>query len=217
MRANDSTDEGYPTVGKTGREGSSDPSPDPGDEWVDVVDDEDRVLSRARRREVRARNLFHRGVGILCWDSLGRVYVHRRTRSKDIFPGLYDMFVGGVVGSGESTLDAARREIQEELGILGPEPQWLFSHTYVGPHNRAHVAVYQVVWDGPMRHQASEVEWGAFFTLEDLEEKLREWTFVPDGLEIFARLQSQGFKQSALASTPASGKGTGGAGPPEKR
>ena len=34
-------------------------------------------------------------------------------------------------------------------------------------------------------HQESEVAWGAYFTMEELVKKLEEWTFVPDGLEIF--------------------------------
>ena len=164
------------------------PAPDPGEEIVDLVDESNQVIGKASRREVRARNLLHRGVGILCTNSAGLVYVHRRTSTKDIFPGMYDMFVGGVVASGESAADAARREILEELGIDGPEPRHLFNHLYLGPRNRTWVAVYEVEWDGPIRHQESEVEWGAFLSFPELAEKLRQWEFVPDGLEIFHRL-----------------------------
>ena len=167
------------------------PAPDPGEEVVDLVDESNRVIGKATRREVRAKNLLHRGVGIICTNSRGQVYVHRRTRTKDIFPGMYDMFVGGVVASGESAAQAARREILEELGIDGPEPRHLFNHLYLGPRNRAWVAVYEVQWDGPIRHQESEVEWGAFFSFQELDEKLREWEFVPDGLEIFRRLLAE--------------------------
>jgi isopentenyldiphosphate isomerase len=162
----------------------SPPRPVP-DEIVDLVDEENRVVGRAPRREVRARNLLHRGVGILCRNSRREVYVHRRTATKDVFPALHDMFVGGVVASGESYAAAARREILEELGIDGPEPRPLFEHLYLGPLNRSWVAVYEVEWDGPIRHQESEVAWGAYMTMEDLLGKLDEWEFVPDGLEIF--------------------------------
>ena len=162
------------------------------DEIVDVVDAENRVVRRATRREVRAKNLPHRGVGILCLDSGGRIYVHRRTRTKDVFPGLYDMFVGGVVGSGESYDDAARREIAEELGIVGPEPRFLFHHRYVGPANHAFIAVYEVTWDGPMRHQESEVEWGAFLDFDEVVRSLERWEYVPDGVEIFERYRESG-------------------------
>lgn len=156
-------------------------------ELVDLVDADDRVIGCAPRRDVRARNLLHRGVGVLCLNGDGLVYVHRRTATKDVFPGLYDMFVGGVVGRGEDYDSAARREIAEELGIVGPEPRYLFHHFYLGRHNCSRVAVYDVEWDGEVRHQESEVAWGAWVTMETLLARLNEWEFVPDGLEIFHR------------------------------
>ncbi|MBI4601397.1 MAG: NUDIX domain-containing protein [Planctomycetes bacterium] len=159
----------------------------PGDELVDLVDDSNRILGRATRREVRSKNLLHRGVGILCKSSRGAIYVHRRTDTKDVFPGMYDMLVGGVVGAGESYEAAARREVAEELGITGAELRFLFEHLYLGPKNRSWVAVYEVVWDGPIRHQESEIVWGSYLSLEALLAKLEEWPFVPDGLEIFQR------------------------------
>ena len=158
---------------------------DSAEEWVDLVDCENQVVGCTVRSEVRTKNLLHRGVGILCTNSRGEIYVHKRTDTKDVFPGMYDMFVGGVVASGEEYAVAARREIAEELGIVGPIPQHLFDYLYWGDQNRSWVAVYAVEWDGPIRHQESEVAWGAFFTFDALLAKLDEWTFVPDGLEIF--------------------------------
>jgi len=189
---------------------------DASDELVDLVDGRNEVTGWTTRREVRTKNLLHRGVGILCCNSRGEIYVHRRTTSKDVFPGMYDMFVGGVVGKGETYLDAARREIREELGIIGPEPRSLFLHLYEGPLNRSWVAVYEVEWDGPIVHQVAEVEWGAFLTRDSLMAKLGEWEFVPDGLEIFQRfLQAE--RQSRVGSWPTVSNGGGGALPPKKR
>ena len=175
-----------------------------GEEVVDLISADNRVIGQASRREVRARNLLHRGVGILCRNPTGAIYVHRRTDTKDVFPGMYDMFVGGVVGSGESYAAAARREISEELGIVGPEPRFLFYHLYKGPLNHSWVAVYEVQWDGPIRHQESEVAWGQYLSLADLLEKLGAWSFVPDGLEILQRYLQDG-KQSGVGSNPESG------------
>ncbi len=164
---------------------ATNPSPTSADEIVDIVDPQNQVIGRTSRWEVRTKNLLHRGVGILCKSSRGEIYVHRRTTTKDVFPGMYDMFVGGVVGAGEEYDAAARREIREELGIDGPELVFLFHHLYLGPLNRSWVAVYEVTWDGPIRHQETEVAWGKYSTLEEILEKLVEWDWVPDGLEIF--------------------------------
>ncbi|HZJ50829.1 MAG TPA: NUDIX domain-containing protein [Actinomycetota bacterium] len=83
---------------------------DPGAEIVDVVDEDDNVVGYAARAEVRARKLLHRGATIVCRDSYDAVYVHRRTADKDVFPGMYDACLGGMVGRGESYEAAARRE-----------------------------------------------------------------------------------------------------------
>jgi len=72
---------------------------DPGDELMDVVDDQDRVVGQATRREVRRRRLLHRFASVLCRDPAGRIYVHRRTDDKDVYPGMYDMTAGGVLAA----------------------------------------------------------------------------------------------------------------------
>lgn len=161
---------------------------DPGAELVDLVDEINRVVGKATRREVRRHNLLHRGVGIICFNSKGQVYVHRRTSTKDVFPDLYDMLVGGVVSSGESYEAAARREIAEELGIEGPIPEFLFAHLYLGDRNRSWIYVYQVVWDGPIRHQPEEVVSGSWVNADRIPGMVKEVGFVPDGEEIFRHL-----------------------------
>jgi 8-oxo-dGTP pyrophosphatase MutT (NUDIX family) len=163
---------------------------DPGDELLDVVDEQDRVVGRATRREVRRRRLLHRFSSVLCFDGAGRVYVHRRTDDKDVYPGMYDTAAGGVLAAGETYLEAARRELAEELGVVGPEPRFLFRHRYRGPENPSWSALFEVTWDGPVTPQASEIAWGAFLTLEELAVRLEQWPFCPDGLEIFRRWQA---------------------------
>jgi 8-oxo-dGTP pyrophosphatase MutT (NUDIX family) len=159
----------------------------PSEELVDLVDEQDRVLGSVTRGRMRAKNLLHRCVFVLCCDPEGRIYVHRRTDHKDVFPGLYDMFVGGVVAAGESYEQCALREIAEELGIRGPLPRLLFMHRYEGPESRSHIAVFRVVWNGAVRHQPSEVAWGGYFTVAEVVENRSGFRFVPDGLEVFER------------------------------
>ena len=157
------------------------------DELVDLVDESDRVIGQVPRSQMRSRNLLHRNVAVLCQNGAGAIYVQRRTDAKDLFPGQYDMFVGGVVSAGESYADAAKREIGEELGVVGPNPERLLHHRYEGALTRSHTEVFRVTWDGPIRHQATEVAWGGFRTLEQLVANQEGFAFVADGEEIFAR------------------------------
>ncbi|MCM2390315.1 NUDIX hydrolase [Streptomyces albipurpureus] len=163
----------------------------PGDEVLDVVDEQDLVIGQARRDEVYARGLRHRCVFILATDAQGRIFVHRRTATKLVFPSLYDMFVGGVVGAGESYDEAALREAGEELGVPDlPQPEPLFRFLYANDRQSWWSAVYQVRCDSQVRPQTEEVAWHAFLSAAELEQRLDTWAWVPDGFTAYERLKA---------------------------
>ena len=157
------------------------------EEWVDVVDLEDRVVGSLPRREMRAGDRLHRATSILVTRSDGEVFVHRRTLTKDVHPGMYDAFVGGVVTTGESYDETAARELSEELGVAGVEPRPLFRHLYRGAIGPCWTAVYEVTWDGDIVLQSDEVAWGAFVPWDELARMLATLPFCPDSLEIVQR------------------------------
>jgi isopentenyldiphosphate isomerase len=164
----------------------------PEDEILDIVDERDDVVGQARRGEVYARGLRHRCSFIQVRDAAGRLFVHRRTATKLVFPSLYDMFVGGVVGAGESYDDAALREAGEELGVSGlPRPEFLFKFLYDDGAGRTWwSAVYEVRCDLPVDPQAEEVAWHGFLTDAEVDARLDDWEWVPDGLDAYARVKA---------------------------
>jgi 8-oxo-dGTP pyrophosphatase MutT (NUDIX family) len=164
----------------------------PADEILDIVDENDQVVGRRPRGEVYAHGLRHRCTFIQARDAEGRIFVHRRTPVKLVYPSMYDMFVGGVVGTGESYDDAALREAEEELGVSGlPRPAFLFKFLYDdGEGHSWWSAVYEVRCDLPVDPQAEEVAWHDFLTEDDLERRLTEWEWVPDGLAAYHRLKA---------------------------
>jgi isopentenyldiphosphate isomerase len=157
-------------------------------ELVDVVDEEDRVVATVTRRELRERGLLHRCTYVLVRNGAGDILVHRRTETKDVHPGAYDVFAGGVCATGESYDECARREVAEELGVTGVELTFRFRHRYRGGDGQAWGGVYEVRWDGPVRPQATEVAWTAWVSPAELERMLAELPFCPDSREIFNRL-----------------------------
>ncbi|MFF0301216.1 NUDIX hydrolase [Streptomyces sp. NPDC004562] len=162
------------------------------DEILDIVDERDRVVGQAPRGEAYARGLRHRCVFIEARDADGRLFVHRRTPTKLVFPSHYDMFVGGVVGAGESYDDAALREAEEELGVSGlPRPVFLFKFLYDdGAGQTWWSAVYEVRCTLPVEPQVEEVAWHGFLTDGELERRLAEWPWVPDGMAAYERLRA---------------------------
>ena len=163
----------------------------PADEILDIVDENDQVIGQSPRGEAYAKGLRHRCVFIQARDAEGRLFVHRRTPTKLVFPSLYDMWVGGVVGAGESYDEAALREAEEELGVSGlPRPHFLFKFLYDdGAGHTWWSAVYEVRCDLPVSPQVEEVAWHDFLPEAEVEGRLAEWEWVPDGLAAYERLR----------------------------
>lgn len=165
------------------------------DELLDIVDEDDRVVGRARRGEAMARRLRHRCASVQVRDGLGRIFVHRRTPQKLVFPSMYDVVVGGVVGAGETYDACALREAEEELGVRGlPAPEPRFTFCYESPQHTWFVRVYELVCELPVRPQREEIDWWDFLPEDELERRLLlpEWEVVPDGLECHRRLRALG-------------------------
>ncbi|MEU9787253.1 NUDIX domain-containing protein [Streptomyces phaeochromogenes] len=162
------------------------------DEILDVVDANDEVVGQARRGDVYTQGMLHRCAFIQVRDAQGQLFVHRRTPTKLVFPSLYDMFVGGVVGAGETYDEAALREAEEELGVSGlPRPTFLFKFLYDdGAGKSWWSAVYEVLCELPVKPQAEEVAWHGFLPEAEVRRRLMEWEWVPDGLAAYSRLRA---------------------------
>ena len=130
------------------------------DELVALYDDTGRPVGSAPRSRMRSENLHHAATAVVVRDSTGRIYVHRRTSTKDVYPGRYDFAAGGVVGAGEDPRAAALRELEEELGIAGVAMEDLGEADYRDDHTSYHAFCFTVTWDGPVTWQPEEVAWG---------------------------------------------------------
>jgi isopentenyldiphosphate isomerase len=152
-------------------------------ELVDVVDEHDRVVSRAPRSEVRKRNLRHRSVYIFVFNGAGQLFVHLRSLEKDIFPGYWDTTIGGVLAAGEAYDDGAARELREELGVECPGLRRLFPFRFEDETNCVLGMVYSGSHDGPFVLQASEIQRGGWEDLDQIIDRSQRDAFCPDGLE----------------------------------
>ena len=162
------------------------------DEILDVVDENDEVVGQARRGDVYTQGMRHRCAFIQVRDAQGRLFVHRRTPTKLVFPSLYDMFVGGVVGAGETYDEAALREAEEELGVSGfpARPFSSSSCTTTGPESPGGRRCTRCSASCRSSPQVEEVAWHGFLPEAEVRRRLTEWEWVPDGLAAYSRLRA---------------------------
>lgn len=160
---------------------------DPADEIVTLVDDQNRVVGSATRREMRARRYPHRATYILVFNPRGELFLQKRTATKDVYPSHYDVAAGGVVLAGESYEESAARELAEELGISGAALRSHFDFYHEDGGNRVWGRVYSCAWDGPVHLQEEEVEAGRFLPIPQVLALAETEPFTPDGLGVLRR------------------------------
>lgn len=155
-----------------------------GEELVALYDSAGAVIGAVPRSRMRAERLWHATTGVLVRSLDGsRVFVHRRTSWKDVFPGMLDVWAGGVVAAGESPDVTAVRELAEEYGVSDVAVKPLFSGTYDLPDVRCHAWLYEARSDGPFVLQAAEIESAWWEPVDRLRHLVTDaqWPIVPDG------------------------------------
>ncbi|MCP2257313.1 Isopentenyldiphosphate isomerase [Streptoalloteichus tenebrarius] len=153
-----------------------------------IYDAEGNPVGALPRARMRAEGRWHAAASVLLRSGDGRrVYVHRRTEDKDVYPGMHDCWAGGVLLAGEEPAACARRELAEELGVRDVPLTPLFRLPFVDGTIRYHAFTYEARWDGPVIHQPEEVAEGGWMSLDDLRTRLADptWPFTPDGRALF--------------------------------
>ena len=160
---------------------------DPDREIVQIVDEQDREIGAVARHIMREQRLIHRASYILVFNDAGQIFVQKRTMTKDMYPGYWDVAAGGVVLARESYEESARRELTEELGIQA-RLEHVLDHYYADESNRVWGRVFTCIHEGPFLLQPEEVEYGRFMTVQQAMAMSKKEPFTPDGIEILARI-----------------------------
>ncbi len=153
-------------------------------ELVEEVDAAGNVLRLVTRREMRAQVLWHRAVFIAVQSERGQILVHRRADTKDVWPGCWDVAVGGVLSPGEDWRSGAVRELSEELGITGVQVELLGTGVYADHDVKLVAAVFACRTDGPFAFADGEITEAHWVTREELPMWLSAKQFLPDSVAL---------------------------------
>jgi 8-oxo-dGTP pyrophosphatase MutT (NUDIX family) len=161
----------------------------PGEEIVQIVDRDNRGIATLPRRLMRQQRLIHRASYILVFNAAGELFVQKRTMTKDVYPGYWDVAAGGVVQAGESYEESAERELAEELGTGAVKLNFLFDQYYEDQENRVWGRIFSCVHEGPFTLQAEEVEYGRFMPPGIALDYSKSEPFTPDGILLLRKLE----------------------------
>lgn len=108
------------------------------DELIDIVDEAGNITGEiCLKSKAHRLGFWHLCVDIWLYTDKGDILIQKRAADKDVFPNLWDVSVAGHVGAGELPLNAAQRELQEELGlgILSNELKFIGNYKTDFKHN----------------------------------------------------------------------------------
>ena len=138
-----------------------------------VVDEKDRVVGAAPRRQVHGNNLRHRAVHIFLFNCAGELLLQKRSQSKDQHPGLWDSSAAGHVGAGEAYEASASRELGEELGVTA-RLERMAKIPASAQTGQEFIWLYRAEHEGPFAPARGEIETVQFFPREVIARWLDE-------------------------------------------
>ncbi|MGC4017180.1 MAG: 16S rRNA (adenine(1518)-N(6)/adenine(1519)-N(6))-dimethyltransferase RsmA [Luteolibacter sp.] len=138
-------------------------------EIFDVVDENDVVTGQSTRGEVHAKGLLHRAIHVFAVNRRGEVLLQRRSLLKDSHPGVWDSSVSGHLDAGEDYETAVVRELEEEMGITGVEPEEIARIRPCEATGWEHVRLYRCRYDGALHFPCAEIEAAQWFSPREVQ------------------------------------------------
>ena len=150
-------------------------------ELMDVYDEERQRTGRTMERAQRPAPGDHRTVVHLCvFNAAGELLIQRRSAAKYTYPLRWDVTAAGAVDAGETSRQAAERELQEELGyslsLAGVRP--VMTVNFPGGFDDFFVVEREVPLES-LTLQAEEVCDAAWVSLAEAERMVRAKEFCP--------------------------------------
>ena len=152
-------------------------------EIIDVVDENDNVVSQELKSKCHTNMILHRGATIFVFkdNSYRETIIQKRSTEKASNFGKL-CIPGGHLSSGENYLAGAKRELQEEMFYEQELPkkikfEKLFKIKKSTDKDYEFNVVYRVVYFGPFSNDPDEVE-SYFF--ENIKETLKKIKAEPE-------------------------------------
>jgi isopentenyldiphosphate isomerase len=143
------------------------------DELIDAVNDRDEVIGVYPRSEIYAQQLRHRIAHVFLLDASGNIGLARRSKEVKFCPDHWCSTAAGHVSAGETYVDAALREMQEEIGVTVPLTACgvLRFHKQETKHHKF-LGAFKAAYAGAFICDPHEVQFVRYFSREQIREMI---------------------------------------------
>ena len=159
------------------------------EEWFPLVNEKGETIGKATRKECHnGSKQLHPVVHLHIFNEAGDLYLQKRPMTKDIQPGKWDTAVGGHVDYGETTEEALRREVREELGITDFTPEFITRYVFESSIEKELVNTFRTMYIGEITPDPTELDGGRFWSQTEILANIGKEVFTPNFEQEYKRL-----------------------------
>ena len=147
-------------------------------EAVILVNQNGKAIGRCGKPEAHRKGLLHRAFSVFIFNEQGELLLQKRSRKKYHFGGLWSNSCCSHPQPGENVRSAARRRLQEELGIAVPlkvcgSVKYLFNDMKSGLTEHEFDIVMAGKYSGAIIFPHGEIEEVKWIQVHELRRELR--------------------------------------------
>jgi len=163
-----------------------------------IVNEADKPVGSATKHDAWVQGLIHRISEVMVENHEGLILLQKRAIGLETNPGCWTTSVGAHVDAGETYLEAATREMQEEIGLNGIGLQVMGSYRKDSMYEWRQLKRFYTVFKTivpkdtifqPDPSEVSEVRWFKLTEIKQLIEVHQE-QFTPGLIEVIKRFYS---------------------------
>lgn len=143
-------------------------------EFLNIVNQQNKIIGKALKTEIYQRLLTHRIAHLLIFNDQGKMALQLRSRHKSFCPLHWGTAAGGHVRVGETYKQAILRECEEELGYK-TKVEFMAKDLYDdGSGLKKFLATFRAIANGPFNINSAEVDKVDFFDLDQMRQMIKK-------------------------------------------